>query len=297
MPSQRRPQIGSASSSISTVNRVDLLSGIWGESRVAACAQHSGRTPGFLGYRTGVRAEELQWQGMRALERAAKVDVLDRPDRLTICTPLDLPFFNGVLHAAPGAVHDVIEAMTAHGRPWLFRTGPHTEPEVLAELDARGFAVVAELPLMACSLATSPEPSSGLEIAPLAPEEWPVWFDVFVTSFGFAGGDLGELEATVRPAENPGVGQAHRALGRLHARPLATGTYALDGEDAILFDIGTLPGDRRAGHGRAMTRWLLDSARAAGARTAHLLSSPAGEALYAELGFETVGTITLHEQR
>lgn len=242
-----------------------------------------------------MRAEELQWQGMRALGASPLVSFVDRPDLLLLRTPLDQPFLNGVLHADLAAVEEACATMAAHGRPWLFRTGPHADPGLAPELAARGFREVERAPLMARSLDDIPPVPRSAAIAPLADGEWDDWFAVFLAGFEFDGDDPATLSATIRPAEHASVGRSHRALGRVGGAPVVTGTYVLDGDDAVLFDIAVPPDARRAGHGRAMTCWLLAAARAAGARTATLLSSPDGEPLYRELGFETVGELGLHE--
>jgi GNAT superfamily N-acetyltransferase len=84
--------------------------------------------------------------------------------------------------------------------------------------------------------------------------------------------------------------------------------YCADGDDsvAMAYDVGTdtavwfvatLPHARGKGLAAGILRRLLLDARERGQRTASLQASPAGRPLYERLGFRTVGSLHLYEQR
>jgi hypothetical protein len=69
------------------------------------------------------------------------------------------------------------------------------------------------------------------------------------------------------------------------------------GTDTAVWYVATLPQQRRKGRAEGILRRLLLDARERGQKTASLQASPAGRPLYERLGFKTVGTLHLYEQR
>ncbi len=60
-------------------------------------------------------------------------------------------------------------------------------------------------------------------------------------------------------------------------------------QDCGIYAVGTQPEWRRRGFARSLMEHVLADARARGARTATLQSTPLGEPLYASLGFRAAG--------
>ena len=69
------------------------------------------------------------------------------------------------------------------------------------------------------------------------------------------------------------------------------------GDDTAVWFVATLPQAQRQGRAGKLLRRLMLDARERGQRTASLQASPAGRPLYERLGFRTVGTLHLYEQR
>jgi ribosomal protein S18 acetylase RimI-like enzyme len=69
------------------------------------------------------------------------------------------------------------------------------------------------------------------------------------------------------------------------------------GDDTAIWFVATVPQAQRQGRaGKLLKRLMLD-ARDRGQLTASLQGSPAGKPLYERLGFRTVGTLHLYEQK
>ncbi|HEX2130692.1 MAG TPA: GNAT family N-acetyltransferase [Actinophytocola sp.] len=89
-----------------------------------------------------------------------------------------------------------------------------------------------------------------------------------------------DLRIVVVDAED---GLAACGIGGIDQR--LPGPYNLSGRSGHVFTIVTDPGHRRRGHGRAVLAALLDWFDARGLTRVDMLASPAGQALYRDLGF------------
>jgi ribosomal protein S18 acetylase RimI-like enzyme len=69
------------------------------------------------------------------------------------------------------------------------------------------------------------------------------------------------------------------------------------GDDTAMWFVATLPHAQGNGLATSILAQALHDARERGQRTASLQASPRGKPLYERLGFETVGTLHLYEQR
>jgi GNAT superfamily N-acetyltransferase len=77
-------------------------------------------------------------------------------------------------------------------------------------------------------------------------------------------------------------------VGRLDGKPVGT-SIAIRSRDASgVYNVGTLPGARRRGVGRAVTWAAVGAGRAWGCETIVLQSSVEGLSMYADMGFRTV---------
>jgi GNAT superfamily N-acetyltransferase len=80
-------------------------------------------------------------------------------------------------------------------------------------------------------------------------------------------------------------------IGRLNGRPVATAAVAHGSGASEIQNVVTLQDVRRRGIGAAMTAAAMDLARRRGDKRAVLTSSPEGEGVYRNLGFEPVCTV------
>jgi ribosomal protein S18 acetylase RimI-like enzyme len=76
-------------------------------------------------------------------------------------------------------------------------------------------------------------------------------------------------------------------------QPVAVGMSLATSDSVVgLYVIATLPSCRKRGHASAVTRWLMEDARARGRTTAYLQASPEGQPVYERLGFATAQQLT-----
>ena len=86
--------------------------------------------------------------------------------------------------------------------------------------------------------------------------------------------------------------------GARHDDEIASVAMAFDvGSDTAVWLVATLPHARRKGLSRQTLQRLLLDARARGQQTASLQASAAGQPVYERLGFASVGSVHLYEER
>ena len=103
------------------------------------------------------------------------------------------------------------------------------------------------------------------------------------------------------PKMGPAIGglpDTVRTYGASHDGAIGCVAMAYDvGADTAVWFVATVPHARRRGLAAGVLKRLLLDARARGQRTASLQASQAGRPLYERLGFASVGTLHLYEQR
>lgn len=193
---------------------------------------------------------------------------------------------NSANAADPGASFEGVRGAAEsfykrHGIPVVFRLSPLAPPEADKELADAGYAFFDPTQVASASLAAAARhPSVSISSAAS-----PAWLEG-----ANAANDVTALQD-----------ELHRAMVRSIALPSAFATLHEQGEavgfglavlerGAVgLYDIVVKPTQRRRGHGRALTRALMNWGREEGASSAYLQvreqNAPARR-LYAELGFE-----------
>ncbi|GAB4526851.1 MAG: hypothetical protein Kow0063_01520 [Anaerolineae bacterium] len=237
------------------------------------------------------------------LVRSPLVRVHQNQELVWFLTGERLPGFNRILHARfeTGDVDAKIKAalapFKAAGLPMLWHIGPGTRPVNLGEhLVAHGLRYVDDEPGMAIDLLAlddDPRLPARLQIELVRDEETlNQWCQTIAQAFDFAEGvanALARIEASLKPGQYP----ARRLyLGRLARQPVAVALLFLGAGVAGLYGVGTIPGARRQGIGRAMTLVPLLEARARGYRIGTLHASPMGQGIYRRLGFREYCTLT-----
>lgn len=74
-------------------------------------------------------------------------------------------------------------------------------------------------------------------------------------------------------------------IGRIDGKPMGSATMYADDDTVGIYWVGTLAEARRRGVAEALVRHLMERGREAGCRYAALQATPAGQRLYARLGF------------
>ena len=234
-----------------------------------------------------------------------RIAVHDDADCFWTSSDLPFPLFNSVMRARASTDHvdaliDArIAACTARHVPMLWWTGPSTEPAGFGErLASRGF-LFAPAPGMAGDLtqasgegpaSAGPRPPDGsitIERVHDA-ETLRSWSAVLCDSFG-APQPFGDAFAELAMAIGLGDRSPFRHwLARVNDRPAATCSMFLGAGVAGIYDVATLPEQRRRGIARAITRAAMQDARVLGYRMAILHSSTLGAGVYRSLGFRDV---------
>jgi GNAT superfamily N-acetyltransferase len=217
-----------------------------------------------------------------------------------------LAYHNAVVRAdlAPGAADAAVDAsiaaLRARGVPGSWHVGPSMRPRDLgARLSARGFVEAGDEPAMALGLAALPAPPPappGLRVERVRDERaLGVWGKIL--SAGFDGADEGASWA-VSTFRRLGVGEGspfRHYIARLERIPVATGSLFLHEGTAGIYFVFTSPRQRRLGVAAALTRALLEDARALGPRLAVLHASEMGHGVYRRLGFREYGRLRRYE--
>jgi ribosomal protein S18 acetylase RimI-like enzyme len=113
------------------------------------------------------------------------------------------------------------------------------------------------------------------------------WSTVLNATFGFSE-SIGELYYNL---EVDAMRRGHPRtsfVGYQHDRPVTVGTLFLHAGVAGVLTIGTIPEVRRGGFGSAMTRFLMQQARAREYPLAVLMASEMGAGVYRKQGFKKV---------
>lgn len=220
---------------------------------------------------------------------------------------VDLPAlpYNGVFRSnLPAAEVAEVAAETlalarARRVPVAWRVTPTTPPETTAALEALRWPVDHQVPVMAKELdrATPVTLSSALAVEEVTAQTLAEWSRVVAVSFGCPEEYVEGPASYDRDVGLPGETSLRRFLLRIDGDPVASSAL-LPGPPAVglagIFCVGTLAGVRGQGLGAIITQVAMDAARDAGARVAVLQASEMGRPVYERLGFDTVGSISVH---
>lgn len=208
---------------------------------------------------------------------------------LAAVTMVPVPILNGVfvdeVNADPDVVAGLLDRVAATGRPHFLQLRPGSDPS-LAELAARrGMTPDADIPLMVLddsSVLIGAQPEA-LVIRVLVPEQ--AGRHASLAAAGFeAPEELFRQLVTPAVLNAPGV---RCYVGEADGVPVTTGFGVTLGNCVGVFNIATPPAYRRRGYGAAVTAHAVRDGTSQGGRWAWLQSSPAGYAVYEQLGFRT----------
>ncbi len=201
---------------------------------------------------------------------------------------MPVPTLNGVW-APSGAeattVETSLDAVANAGIPHCLEF-PVGDRDLAEFATARGMTRDDDIPLMRLDEEPIGEQPADLVIRRLSLDEVHLHAEIAATGFGVP---VEVVEAFVAPriAAQPGIAYY---VGEVGGVPVVTGMgLGIDGRLGV-WDIGTLPEHRGRGYGGAITAHIVREGFAAGAEWCWLQSSPAGQHVYAALGFEVVTT-------
>ena len=198
--------------------------------------------------------------------------------------------------AADARISEVIEAIGADGRPFIWSVWPSDTPaDLRTRLLAAGFEDEGTEPLMALDLAgvdldATPPEALAIEAAVTAADI------AAVTTFLFLSADASDPGEVVfaRALEQFAAGPAPTLrlfAGRVDGEIVATsGVSTLTGVGGI-YAVTTAEAWRGRGFGRALTLAAVRAGAEAGMRTSVLLASDLGHPVYRRIGFQDVGRV------
>ncbi len=219
-------------------------------------------------------------------------------------TGIPHPLFNGVMSAQlegddiEARIDELIEEFRRRGIPLEWTVGTSTVPRDLgSRLEAKGLRHVLRVPGMAMPIEDLPEEPgpAGLSIGAAASREEieqaiRIALATFEIPVAFAP-RLANLEGSM-PAAHRDAAQIF--LGRLRGRPVATSMLFASGGVAGVYFVGTLPGARGRGIGRAMTAAALREGRRRGYRIGALQATSMGVPVYRHLGFRSYSEFAIY---
>lgn len=247
------------------------------------------------------RAAERCHVGLSRLQAGAPGGAFYRTRGATVSlTAVPTPRLNAVLQArfpageARTRVAAVVERVAGERPAFGWVVWPTSAPPGLPRvLRAAGARHVVDMKIMATPLAAAARRAPAVEGLAVrrvrTAADLERWVDVSLGAFGDA------------PSQRPSVLAMERAvglaadcprllfLGSVRGRPVATSMVYTLGRACGLSYVGVLPRWRGKGVGAAMTQAALDAARSRGCRTATLLATGMGEAVYRRLGFKVHG--------
>ena len=202
-----------------------------------------------------------------------------------------MPTFNAVVAESVDVSTEVIagllDRVAATGLPHCLQARPGSVERLAGLARDRGMTVQETVPLMVLDdlrELSGDGPPEELVIRELGPEEAQLHAHLIADGF----------EVPVEPflqLMTPAVLAAPTVrcyVGDVEKEPVATGLGITHGGYIAVFNIATLPANRRRGYGAAVTARAVTDGLAAGATWSWLQSSPAGYDIYERLGFRTV---------
>ena len=206
-------------------------------------------------------------------------------------TGVAIPTLNGVWCGSEDfdeeAVSSLLDQVVSTGLPYCLQVRP-TGADHAADL-AAAYDLTRDdhdIPLMVLDdsgLLGAAEGHDGLAIRELSPAEADVHARVAAEGFG-APLELFRQLMTPSMLAVPGV---RCYLGEVEGQPVTTGLGVTLGSYVAIFNIATPAVHRRRGYGAAITARATADGLAAGAKWGWLQASPAGYAVYEQLGFRT----------
>lgn len=257
-----------------------------------------------LASRVSTRAERIDRAVSSMHARFAPLlpggEVLEAGRAVWTVSETPLLFANGVIRydardfhgpASERELDNCLAVLATYDAPWRFSAWAHLGAEVLVpRLIDRGMIrtnsdVAMWLDLPGAASATPGQ--DGVEVRPAAdPSEYRVWAEVFTKATGIPSEYTGLVEQMVSKP------QWLSLVARARRRPAGCLTLSIEGDLAVVYNVGVLHSARRLGIGRALLQAAHRAAVARGARSCVVMATPEGAGVCARLGHHPVTSVT-----
>jgi len=200
------------------------------------------------------------------------------------------PLFNAVMHLKIDCqVNEKIDALIAkvsNATPVAFWIHNQNRPTNLADvLKGKGFQVIIVCPLMSWDVKPVVLNDYRVETAKLD-----VFNNIIATTSHFDESMRMGFFKFLEGAETENY------LIYQDEEPVGTGSVVSNGKIGGIFNVAILPEHQGKGYGHALSIFLMNRARELGVEKVVLLSSPAAEKLYSNLGFQKCFDIEIYAQ-
>lgn len=223
-----------------------------------------------------------------------------------------LPFANGVIRydargfggqASDRELDNCLAVLSTYDVPWQFRAWAHLGADTLVpRLIARGMVEVGSDKAMWLDLPGAATEGAGqlanvdqlvgpgrasIEVRPAADaSEFRAWTKIFTRASGISSQYSGLVEQIVA------IPHWLSLVARADRRPVGCLTLAIEGDLAVVHNVGVLPSARRLGVGRRLLLAAHEAGAARGARACVALATPEGSGVCARLGHHAVTRVT-----
>lgn len=195
------------------------------------------------------------------------------------------PLFNVIMHLSCVDVREKVESILEKApsdKPISFWLHPQNHaPGLRSILQEKGFG-----PLITCPLFTWKVKPTAVTEADIRKADMPAFHEIVGKVYSFTEEVKAEFEKLMEKIE------CENYLIYEAGAPIGTATLLVKGSVGGIFNDATLPGRREAN--RAMTQFLIRRSLELHLDELVLLSSPEGEELYADLGFNKVFDIEIY---
>jgi ribosomal protein S18 acetylase RimI-like enzyme len=251
--------------------------------------------------------EDNRFQAFSTFGRVPGGSLLATEKIIRVIPPIQLPLplcawvFNAKFsqNNSIEEVSEVIDYFEQRDIPFLWETGPSTEPLQLGRiLEAKGMGFVFNLAGMALDLEElkNQEVPSGLEACIVDKrEDLLAWAHAFREGFELAAWSESGIIELIGDAWEQSQGKWCLCVGTINETPVASSSMYVDQGVAGIYFVGTTPMARRRGIGTWMTWRILQEARALGIRVSILHAAPKAVNLYRGLGFKEYSKLGIYE--
>lgn len=220
-----------------------------------------------------------------------KQPIIEKFNCKLVNTRIQSPWLNGVIagELSENVIKEVVSYFDEQKLPFSWWVEAENEPPHFAQaMKDHGMEYAGDFDEMVLDL-TDQEflNCSSLAIELVTKATIPLFVDLLIQAYEDDRKEAEKIESLFSK------GQSH-FLGKKQGLPVVAGSLFIKEGIAAIHHIGTVPQARRKGYATSLMHALLKMAKEKGCHTSHLTSTPMGNALYNNLGYETIAVHRLY---